>query len=375
MKSLLGGSPLVVAKDMVVDPGGRPLAMVRRPRVVFGGWLRWVFWRHRAKSFDLMDPAGRLICHAEEGSMRIGAFRLTVTDADGHEVGTVTAVRTGARSAKNIFTGAGGEILGEGRFVTKVKYGDIPKKLTHAFDDASGSRVATADQKPGGSPHQVRFQGEVSEVFRLLVLCLLVVLPGKKLGSRPPRPRLGEIGAAEAVDALFGEATLDFHRDRVLAPGGRVLATVREPHVPALRGLGRALSHNPETTSHVLEVAGPGGQPLFTVHKSAGAVRYDLDVMLPDGTALGSIKRSDGVAKPAYTVTGASGPLLARIVATEAFSADYEVVDEGGAQKAVLNRVVAVDEPWNIRFATGCDEPFRILIVAFAVIQDLMLDL
>jgi hypothetical protein len=83
VKCLLSTSPLVVAKDMMADRDGRPLATVRRPRVLLGGWLRWALWRHRTTSFDLIDPAGRLICHVEEGGLRIGAFRLTVTDADG----------------------------------------------------------------------------------------------------------------------------------------------------------------------------------------------------------------------------------------------------------------------------------------------------
>jgi hypothetical protein len=111
------------------------------------------------------------------------------------------------------------------------------------------------------------------------------------------------------------------------------------------------------------------------VHKPAGAVRYDIEVTLPDGTALGSIKRSSGIAKPACTVTDGSGFRLATIAAPEAFSSHYEAVDEGGVHKALVNRVQAVDEPWNIGFAAGCDEPFRMLVLAFVIIQDLMLNL
>jgi hypothetical protein len=66
---------------------------------------------------------------------------------------------------------------------------------------------------------------------------------------------------------------------------------------------------------------------------------------------------------------------VATIVSAEAFSADYSAADPGGTRQAVIHRDLAVDEPWHIRFTPGCDEHFRMLVIAFVVVQELMLDL
>ncbi|MGH3392835.1 MAG: hypothetical protein ACRDOO_28540 [Actinomadura sp.] len=370
----LSASPLVVGKDMVTDRNGAVLAAVRRPRVFpLLGWLRWSLWRHRARSFDLCGTAGDILFHVDEGGVTVGRFHLAVQTGHGDLIGTVTAMRTGMRSVIYVFTDANGALLGEGRLTTKVRYGDIPKKFTYAFTDHSGSRVATADQKPGGDPRRFRFQNQISGSYRLLIMCFLIVLPGGRIASRPAV----DDGVPEAVatGGLVGAATMELRRDQVVAPDGQLLATVREPYVPALRGVSRALSHNPGTTSHRLEITGPGGEPLFTVDKSSGALWYDVDVGLPDGTIVGAVKRSRGVAKPTYLATDAQRSTVATIVSTEAFSGDYSAADPEGTQQAVINRVLAVDEPWHIRFTPGSTEHFRMLVIAFVVVQELMLDL
>ncbi|GAA2086285.1 hypothetical protein [Actinomadura alba] len=376
MSAPLATSPLIVGKDVVTDERGKVVAVVRRPRVLFfRGWFRWFLWRHRARSFDLLGQAGEILCRVDEGGLGMANFRLTVRTEVGDDVGTVTALRTGPKGVKYVFTAAGGEVLGEGAFATKVRYGDIPKKLTHAFDDGAGTRTATADRKPGGGPHQVRFNGQISETYRMLAVCLLTVLPGSKLGAHPPAREALEPSPTEPMSGLFGGTSLEFHRDRVIAADGRMLATVGEPYVPAVRGISRALSHNPEVTRHRFDVAGPGGEPLFSVEKSSGAVHFDIEVTLPDGAPVGTIERSRGVARPTYTVTDGAGSALAEITSTEAFESDYEVVNPQGVHKAALSRIQAVDEPWTIRFGAGCDEQARRLVVAFIIVQELMLDL
>lgn len=81
------------------------------------------------------------------------------------------------------------------------------------------------------------------------------------------------------------------------------------------------------------------------------------------------------MAKAVYTITAEPGIALATVTATGSFSSDYAVTGPGGAQVAALSRVQAVDEPWRIGLGGDCDERLRILIVAFVIVQDLMLAL
>jgi hypothetical protein len=375
-------SPVIAGRDRIEDKHGNALAFVRWPDLApHQGWLRRAAQRARAKSFDLVAPDGTLLCRAAEGSLRPGGKDPSrVWRADGTEIGNITVVRLGARSFQYLLRDAAGALLGEGRFVTKVKYGDVPKKLTHAFDDAEGKRLATADRKPGGGPQRIGFDGRASDDLRLLAICLMIMLPNAEIGGaaavrQVTREPEDFDPAPQTADGLFQGTRLVFHRDRLTAPDGRVLATVREPSVAPHRGLSRALSAHPQGGRYRFEVAGPAGETLFTIDKSSGAIRYEVEVSLPHGGRLGTIQRTAGAARAVHTITAEPGMTLATVTATAGFSSDHAVTLPGGAQVAAVSRVQAVDEPWQIGVSGDCDERLRILLVSFVIVQELMLDL
>ncbi|GLZ08312.1 hypothetical protein Acsp03_57780 [Actinomadura sp. NBRC 104412] len=375
-------SPVTAGRDRIEDKQGRTLAFVRWSETpAHQRWLRRAALRSQAKKFELVEPDGTVLCRAVEGSLRPGKEPSKVLRADGTEIGSITVVRLSARNLGYVLWDAAGERLAEGRFVTKVKYGDVPKKLTHAFEDAGGRRLATADRKPAGGPQRIGFDGRASEDLRLLVICLMIMLPNAEIGGDPGRrpPRLEPEDFTEtrpgADGGPFTGSRLVFHRDRLSGPDGRVLATVREPSVAPHRGLSRALSAHPQGGRYEFEVAGPAGETLFTIEKSSGAFRYEVVVSLPDGGRLGTIDRTGGPARAVHTISAGPGDTLATVTATGAFGGDFAVTVPGGAQVAAVSRVQAVDEPWEIGLSGGCDERLRMLLVAFVVVQELMLDL